>query len=111
MTLALVFSALYARMLRDLLLQQLGEEQITTARAKGASELRVLLEHALPGELLPIATMVAMDMGRWVLTLVFVEQVFNLPDARDRGGGRPAEPRRGRALRGRRPAGADRRGR
>jgi peptide/nickel transport system permease protein len=78
-TFALVFSALYARMLRSLLLEELGEEHITTARAKGASELRVLLGHALPGALLPVATMVAMDMGRWVLTLVFVEQVFNLP--------------------------------
>lgn len=78
-TIALVFAALYARMLRTLLLEEIGRDHVATARAKGASEWRVLRAHALPGALLPIATMVGMDMARWVMTLVFVERVFDLP--------------------------------
>lgn len=79
LTFALVFAALYARMLRATLLEELGGEHIATARAKGASELRIVHRHALRTSLLPLVTMVGMDMARWVMTLVFVEQVFDLP--------------------------------
>lgn len=78
-TFALVFAALYARMLRTMLLEEIGRDHVATARAKGASEWRVLRVHALPGALLPVVTMVGMDMARWVMTLVFVERVFDLP--------------------------------
>ena len=78
-TFGLVFAALYARMLRTLLIEELGRDHIATARAKGAGEWRVLRRHALPGAALPIATMVGMDMARWIMTLVFIEQVFALP--------------------------------
>ena len=79
LTFALVFAAMYARMLRATLIEELSGDHVITARAKGASELRIVRAHALRSASLPIVTMIGMDMGRWVMTLVFVEQVFNLP--------------------------------
>lgn len=79
LTFGLVFAAMYARMLRATLIEELSGEHIVTARAKGAPELRIVRAHALRSASLPVATMIGMDMGRWVMTLVFVEQVFNLP--------------------------------
>jgi peptide/nickel transport system permease protein len=79
LTFALVFAAMYARMLRATLIEELSGEHIVTARAKGAPELRIVLVHALRSASLPVVTMIGMDLARWVMTLVFVEQVFNLP--------------------------------
>jgi peptide/nickel transport system permease protein len=62
-TFALFFVALYMRIVRTRMLEVLEEPWIRTARAKGASELRVIRAHVLRNAIAPIVTMVAMDAG------------------------------------------------
>lgn len=76
---ALFFVALYMRLIRVRLLDVLGADYVRAARAKGASELRVLRHHALPNTILPVLTMLAMDIGTAVGVAVYVETVYGLP--------------------------------
>jgi peptide/nickel transport system permease protein len=76
---SLVFAALYARMIRASLLEVLEEDYIRTARAKGASEARVVRNHALRNALLPVVTMLGMDVGIAFGGAIFIESVFDLP--------------------------------
>jgi peptide/nickel transport system permease protein len=78
-TFALFFAALYVRVLRASLLETLEEPYVATARAKGASEPRVLLRHALPNALRPILTMTGMEAGTAIGVLIYIEIVFGLP--------------------------------
>jgi peptide/nickel transport system permease protein len=78
-TFALFFIALYSRIIRVRMLAVLGEPYIRTARAKGASESRVVLRHALPNAIAPIATMTAMDIGTALGVAAYVETVYHLP--------------------------------
>ena len=50
-----------------------------TARAKGASEAVILRSHILRNASLPIVTMLAMDLGVWLVSAIFVERVYGLP--------------------------------
>jgi peptide/nickel transport system permease protein len=77
-TFALFFLPLYVRMIRARLLETMGEPYVLTARAKGASELRVLRRHVLKNALLPITTMLAMDLGTAITAAIYVETVFGL---------------------------------
>lgn len=79
LTFALFFIALYTRMVRLRMLDSLRERYIQTARAKGASELRVLVRHALPNAIPPIVTMVGLDVGTAAGVVVYVERVYHLP--------------------------------
>ena len=79
LTYALVFAALYARMIRASLLEVLDEDYIRTARAKGASEARVVRKHALRNAMLPVITMLGMDVGIAFAGVLFIETVFELP--------------------------------
>jgi peptide/nickel transport system permease protein len=56
-----------------------GEPGGSTARAKGASELRVIRGHALRNAIAPIVTMTAMDAGMAVGVAMYIETVFGLP--------------------------------
>jgi peptide/nickel transport system permease protein len=76
---ALFFVALYSRMVRARMLEVLDQPYIRTARAKGASQRRVMFRHALPNTALPIITMVAMDIGTAVGICVYIEAVFRMP--------------------------------
>jgi peptide/nickel transport system permease protein len=78
-TFALLYAAIYARMIRATVLETLDEDYVRTARAKGASEWRVLRSHVGRNALLPIVTMIGMDVGTALGGVVFVESVFNLP--------------------------------
>ena len=78
-TFALFFIALYSRIIRVRMLAVLGEPFIRTARAKGASETRVVWRHALPNAIGPIATMTAMDIGTALGVAAYVETVYHLP--------------------------------
>jgi peptide/nickel transport system permease protein len=77
--LALLFAALYARMARATLMEVLDEDYVRTARAKGLSERRVVLKHALRSSMLPVVTMLGADMGQLFGGAVITETVFNLP--------------------------------
>lgn len=78
-TFALFFVALYLRMMRARMLEVLEEPYVRTARAKGASEFRVVGGHALRNAISPIVTMVGMDAGMAVGIALYVETVFALP--------------------------------
>ena len=78
-TFAIFFAALYVRVLRVSLLETLAEPYVSTARAKGASEARILFRHALRNALRPILTMTGMEAGTAVTILVYIEIVFGLP--------------------------------
>jgi peptide/nickel transport system permease protein len=76
--LALLYSAFYARITRNTLLETLGEDYIRTARAKGLSERTVILKHALRASLTPIVTMFGLDIALLVGGAVITESVFNI---------------------------------
>ncbi len=76
---ALLFAALYARMIRAAILETLEEDYVRTARAKGADAWRVLRTHVLRNALLPVVTMVGMDIGMFLSGTIFIESVFGLP--------------------------------
>ena len=78
-TLALVFAALYARMVRARVLETLHEDHVRTARAKAASAWRVVRAHVLRNAVLPIVAMLSMDLGVALGTSFFVEIAYSLP--------------------------------
>jgi len=79
LTLGIYGAALYARLTRDELSQALSADYIRTARAKGASETRVLIVHALRNALLPIGTIMVLDFGALVGGAIVTEKLFRWP--------------------------------
>lgn len=77
-TLSLAFAAVYARIVRSNMLDTLGEDYIRTARAKGLSERRIVTRHALRASLVPIVTLLAVDIATLIGGTVIVETIFNL---------------------------------
>ena len=78
-TFAILFAALYARMIRANVMETMNEDFVRTARAKGAPEGRVLRSHVLRNALLPVVTMLGMDIGLALGGAIFTETVYNLP--------------------------------
>ncbi len=76
--LALLYMAIYARIMRNNLLETLGEDYIRTARAKGLPERRVIFRHALRASLTPIVTIFGLDIALLVGGAIITESVFNL---------------------------------
>jgi peptide/nickel transport system permease protein len=76
---ALFFLPLYMRMLRVRLVETFSEPWINTARAKGASETRVVLGHALRNAIGPVLPMLAVDAGTAITAAIYVELVFGMP--------------------------------
>jgi peptide/nickel transport system permease protein len=79
MTFAILFAALYVRMIRANVLETMNEDYVRTARAKGAPESQVLRSHILRNAMLPIVTMLGMDIGIALGGAVFTETVYALP--------------------------------
>jgi peptide/nickel transport system permease protein len=77
-TLALLFSAQYARLTRAGMLETMGEDYIRTARAKGLKERRVVVKHGLRGALTPILTIFGLDFGLLIGGAILTERVFSL---------------------------------
>ncbi|APZ42106.1 ABC transporter permease [Acidihalobacter ferrooxydans] len=79
-TLAVMYIGLYGRVLRANLVETMQEDYIRTARAKGLSETRVLLRHALRTSLITLVTLFGLDFGALVGgAAVLTEVVFDLP--------------------------------
>jgi peptide/nickel transport system permease protein len=78
-TFMILFAALYVRMIRSNVIDTLSEDYVRTARAKGAAESRVLGRHVLRNALLPIVTILGMDVGVALGGAVFTEAVYGLP--------------------------------
>lgn len=79
LTFAFFFGALYMGITRTRMIDTLREPFVRTARAKGVREGGVVRSHALPNALLPLVTMVAMDVGTALGISVYIETVFELP--------------------------------
>jgi len=79
LTFALLFLALYLRMVRASVAETLHEDYVQTARAKGASEVRVLARHVLPNASLRILTMIGMEIGTAIGVCIYIESSFGLP--------------------------------
>ena len=77
--LGVVNSALILRFTRASMLDVLGEDHIRTARAKGASEPRVILHHALRNALIPVLTVLGLTFALLVGGAIVTETVFGLP--------------------------------
>ncbi len=71
--------ATQARQTRSSMLEVIRSDYITTARAKGMSEMRVLLRHALPNALLPVITIIGNGMGMLLAGTVVIETIFSIP--------------------------------
>jgi len=78
-TFAILFAALYVRMIRANVMETLNEDFVRTARAKGAPERQVLFSHVLRNALLPVVTMLGMDIGVALGGAIFTETVYQLP--------------------------------
>lgn len=77
--LAMPQAAILARVLRGALVETLHEDYIRSARAKGASERRILWRHALPNALVPVLTILGMQFSFLLAGGVIIENVFFLP--------------------------------
>ncbi|MFX0591727.1 ABC transporter permease [Melissospora conviva] len=78
LTLALMFSAIYARLARAQMVETLNEDFIRTARAKGAPKRRVYGRHALRAAITPIVTVAGLDVGSALGGTVITETTFGL---------------------------------
>jgi peptide/nickel transport system permease protein len=77
-TFMLLFAALYVRLIRANVMETMNEDYVRTARAKGASGSRVLLHHVLRNSMLPVVTILGMDIGLALGGAIFTESIFNL---------------------------------
>ncbi|MBL8116909.1 MAG: ABC transporter permease [Anaerolineae bacterium] len=76
LTLGLAGTGLIARLVRTESLEQLSRDYVTTARAKGLRESRVILRHVFPNSLIPVVTVIGLQFGRLLGGAVIVENVF-----------------------------------
>ena len=77
--LAILFVGYYARLIHTNMIEVLDSPYVRAARAKGASETRVLFKHALRNALIPVITVLGMDVAGLLGGVLFVENVFALP--------------------------------
>jgi peptide/nickel transport system permease protein len=78
-TFAFMYAAIYMRMIRASTLETLDEDYVRTARAKGAPEWLVLRSHVLRNAMLPVVTMLGMDIAVALGATLFVETAYGLP--------------------------------
>ena len=77
--LALLFAAIYARIVRGNMIDAMNEDYVRTARAKGLRERQVVVKHELRASIAPVITLLAIDLGVLVGGTIVTESVFNLP--------------------------------
>jgi peptide/nickel transport system permease protein len=78
-TLSVLFIGFYSRVLRSTILDTINEDYIRTAHAKGVSERRVLVRHALRNAAVPIVSVIGIGIALLISGVVITESVFNLP--------------------------------
>lgn len=79
LTLGFVYAAYLMRLTRGGMLEVLGQDYIRTARAKGASELRVIVHHALRGGLLPVVSFLGPAIAGVLTGSFVIETIFQIP--------------------------------
>jgi peptide/nickel transport system permease protein len=72
-------AAILMRHTRSAMLSTLDQDYVRTARAKGLSEMRVILRHAFRNALIPVVTLGALELGTLLSGAVLTEQVFSIP--------------------------------
>ncbi len=78
-TMGASLAAILTRMVRTAMLEELGQDYIRTARAKGLSEQAVVWRHALPNALVPIVTVVGLQFGALLAGAIVTEKIFSWP--------------------------------
>jgi peptide/nickel transport system permease protein len=78
-TLAIVTIALFSRFARSSAIENLTQDYVRTARAKGVPERRILFRHVLRNSLIPIITLLGLSLPVTISGAVIVESVFNYP--------------------------------
>jgi peptide/nickel transport system permease protein len=79
LTLAIVQAGVYVRFIRADVMETMNQDYVRTARAKGAPERTVMRSHILRNAMLPVVTILGMDIGLLLGGAIFIEQVFALP--------------------------------
>lgn len=79
LTLSLVLIGQFVLIMRNSLLEVLTEDYITTAKAKGFSEKLIMKRHALPNAMLPMVTIIAINLGFMIAGAIQIETVFSWP--------------------------------
>lgn len=77
--LSFFYMALYTRLMRASMLETLGQDYIKTARAKGLSETRIVMGHALRNAIIPVLTMAGVQVSAMLGGSVIIESVFGWP--------------------------------
>jgi len=72
-------AAILTRIVRTAMLEELGQDYVRTARAKGLSEAAVVCRHALPNALVPIVTVVGLQFGALLAGAIVTETIFSWP--------------------------------
>ena len=75
----MLYLAIYARLMRSSIIEVSHQDYVKTARAKGASESRILWRHMLRNALLPVVTMAGVQAGTLIGGSVVIETVFAWP--------------------------------
>ena len=78
-TMGASMAAILTRMVRTAMLEELSQDYIRTARAKGLSETAVVCRHALPNALVPIVTVVGLQFGALLAGAIVTEKIFSWP--------------------------------
>ncbi len=78
-TMGASMAAILTRMVRTAMLEELGQDYIRTARAKGLGEMAVVCRHALPNALVPVVTVVGLQFGALLAGAIVTEKIFSWP--------------------------------
>ena len=78
-TLGAALSAILTRMVRSSVIEELGEDYVRTARAKGLSERKVVYKHVLKNGLIPVVTILGLQLGVLLAGAIITEKIFGWP--------------------------------
>ncbi|HEX8719967.1 MAG TPA: ABC transporter permease, partial [Pyrinomonadaceae bacterium] len=78
-TLGAALSALLTRMVRSSVIEEMGEDYVRTARAKGLGERTVVYKHVLKNGLIPVVTILGLQLGVLLAGAIITEKIFNWP--------------------------------
>jgi len=78
-TLGAALSALLTRMVRSSVIEEMGEDYVRTARAKGLSERKVVYKHVLKNGLIPVVTILGLQLGVLLAGAIITEKIFGWP--------------------------------
>jgi ABC-type dipeptide/oligopeptide/nickel transport system permease component len=78
-TLGAALAAILTRMVRSSVIEELGQDYVRTARAKGLSETKVVYKHVLKNGLIPVVTILGLQLGVLLGGAIITEKIFNWP--------------------------------